>query len=92
MTRWAAKCSDSATGPRALTVNGSGVLGVVVEEEGARGRQELSVLRGETIRTLRCWAPGAGAAVAERGRCPGGHPPPGGEHLGAQGAQGQGGN
>lgn len=92
MTRWAAKCSDSGTGPRVPTVNGSGVLGVVVEEEGARGQQELLALQGETIRMLRCWAPGAGAVVAERGCHPGGHPPPGGEHLGAQGARGQGGN
>lgn len=62
------------------------------EEEGVRGREELPALQGETARKLRCWAPGACAAAAERGCRPGGHPPPGGEHLGAQGARGQGGN
>lgn len=59
---------------------------------GARGQVEVLGVQGGTARMQRCWAPEAGGAGTERRPRPGGHPPPGGEHLGALGAQGQGGN
>lgn len=91
MRRWAATCSGSATGPPAPTVTDSGVSGVEEEGEGARGQEGLLLLQGGRARMLRCWAPGAGVAAAERGPRPG-HPPLAGEHLGVPGEQGQGGS
>lgn len=90
--RWVATCSGSETGPRAPTANGSGASGVVVAVEGAQDRVEVLGVQGGTAQMQRCWAPEAGGAGTERRPRPRGHPPLGGEHLGAQGARGQGGN